>query len=505
MKLNQYLTILGVSAALLASSAVSWAEANESQKVDFELATNEVVQPVKAEEKAPDLTNNEDFVQRVRQELNLSMSDYRQLLNTLSDTKVRLELVSEEKTTLKEQLDNLDKQIDITNYKLVDAIGQIIQKENEIALLYDEIDIRGVAVEYQKNLLKDYFKVMYKEENQYFTVDADGSINAMKLLLSDGTVSDTLQDLDYLALLNETGAQILDKLQNLMKELEGRQLELSEKKDKLDTLKNDLALEKQQLDLQKESKEQLLRLTLGQETIYNQLLEQSMNEQEQMVSDIKNLSNAVAFIERKMEEDGDAFDAEKYKGLLDYKTKVLYDFQISSLGLGSKGFAWPVDPKRGVSAFFRDPSYVGVFGVQHSAIDIPQYQGTPVRAAADGVVYSARDNGYGYSYVVIAHADGFTSAYGHVSSILVSEGQTVAKGSIIALSGGMPGTLGAGYMTTGPHLHFEMRLNGSYVDPLAYLPIKVLTEDQVGNLPEKYQVRWNSEIEKSLTEPISRF
>ena len=60
--------------------------------------------------------------------------------------------------------------------------------------------------------------------------------------------------------------------------------------------------------------------------------------------------------------------------------------------------------------------YVGVFGVQHNAIDIPQYQGTPVRAVADGVVYVARDNGYGAA-IILSHAGGFMTVYGHVSSI----------------------------------------------------------------------------------------
>jgi len=488
MKLNQYITILAASAVLLANSAVSWAEESIVAK-DFEDVG----------------AKNEEFISRVRQEFDLSKTDYKQLLNTLSDTKERLEVVSEEKTTLKEQLNNIDDQISLTNERLVDVIGQIVQKENEIALLYDEIDIRGVAVEYQKNLLKDYIKVIYTEENQYFTINSDGSINAMKLLLADGSVSDTLQDLDYLELLNETGLQMLDKLQYLIKELEGRKLDLNEKKDKLDELKTELAVEKGQLDMKKESKEQLLRLTLGQEAIYSQLLEQTLNEQEQMVSDIKALGNAVAFLERKMEEEGADFDPEKYKAILDYKTKVLYDFQLGSLGIGVGGFAWPVDPDRGISAVFRDPGYVGVFGVQHNAVDIPEYQGSPIRAAADGVVYTARDNGYGYSYIILAHADGFTTAYGHVSSILVDEGQTVPKGSIIALSGGMPGTLGAGYMTTGPHLHFEMRLSGSFVDPLNYLPLDVLTEDQIGKLPEKYQDRWAEAALKALVAPIERF
>jgi len=73
----------------------------------------------------------------------------------------------------------------------------------------------------------------------------------------------------------------------------------------------------------------------------------------------------------------------------------------------------------------------------------------------------------------LAHRGGFITAYGHVSQFLVEPGERVYAGEPVALSGGMPGTKGAGVMTTGAHLHFEVIKGGVHVDPLEFLDDKV--------------------------------
>jgi len=131
--------------------------------------------------------------------------------------------------------------------------------------------------------------------------------------------------------------------------------------------------------------------------------------------------------------------------------------------------SWPVEPIYGISAHFDDAGYQKIFGFAHKAIDIPTEQGTTVVAPADGVVEEYVDNGTGYSWLTIRH-NGYATLYGHITDVLVKEGDTVWAGDPIAKSGGLPGSKGAGRMTTGPHLHFELITDEGHIDPEPYLP-----------------------------------
>lgn len=132
-------------------------------------------------------------------------------------------------------------------------------------------------------------------------------------------------------------------------------------------------------------------------------------------------------------------------------------------------FNWPVAPTLGLSAHFDDNAYQQRFGIPHHAIDIPTDQGTIIRAPAEGTVTTVKDNGLGYSYVIMDHGRGTLTIYGHVSGFIAKEGDHLEAGDPVAYSGGRPGSPGAGLLTTGPHLHFAVRQDGKLVDPLLYL------------------------------------
>lgn len=127
----------------------------------------------------------------------------------------------------------------------------------------------------------------------------------------------------------------------------------------------------------------------------------------------------------------------------------------SSGHAGAPHFIWPVHGPITSPFGMR-------WGVLHPGIDIGVPTGTPVHAAAAGqVVWCGWMSGYG-NFVVIDHGGGYATAYGHNSKILVHCGEDVSQGQVVSLSG-------CTGFCTGPHVHFEVRVNGTPVDPLGYL------------------------------------
>jgi murein DD-endopeptidase MepM/ murein hydrolase activator NlpD len=119
------------------------------------------------------------------------------------------------------------------------------------------------------------------------------------------------------------------------------------------------------------------------------------------------------------------------------------------------GFVWPV---HGVLT----SGFGWRWGRMHEGVDLAVSTGTPVVAAAAGtVIVAGWMGGYG-NLVVVDHGNGISTAYGHNTSVTVGVGQSVAQGQLIAYSGS------TGH-STGPHVHFEVRINGSPVDPMGYL------------------------------------
>lgn len=430
--------------------------------------------------------NAYSFMEGIKTEIKSSEVDLELINNTVNDTQNKLDETRLRIGTLTGQLMNLNSQIETTEAKIKNVEGQIQQKEDEIKLLEYEIAVKQAEITNQKQMFLEYLEMIYKQQSDFNSInEQELQLNTLKLLFADQNAGETLRSLKYSEILEESGRQIFTKLSDLMAEDQRNQKLMELKRRTLTELQISLSAEKADLEVKKRAKGALLKQTRGEEKIYQELLENSKKQQEEVQLEVDTLRENLIFIEKKAKELGADFDPANYAALFNgiENRKILEFLNGQPGGNAELQLRWPVSPSRGVTAYFREASYAQVFGMQHNAIDVRAYQNTPIRAPAEGIVYKAVDNGYGYSYVILAHQKGFMTVYGHVTKILVKPGQIIEAGEVIGLSGATPGTLGAGVYTTGPHLHFEVMKDGKYVDPLNYLNLAYL---KLESLPEKY-------------------
>ncbi|HOJ93183.1 MAG TPA: M23 family metallopeptidase, partial [Dictyoglomaceae bacterium] len=135
----------------------------------------------------------------------------------------------------------------------------------------------------------------------------------------------------------------------------------------------------------------------------------------------------------------------------------------SNVQKAQKGkLSWPVIGSISSKFGMRPHPILGGAPLSHTGIDIAVAYGTPIKAAASGkVIYAGWYGGYG-NLIILDHGGNISTLYGHLSKIVVKIGEEVAEGEII-------GYVGSTGLSTGPHLHFEVRVNGSPVDPAGWL------------------------------------
>ncbi len=342
--------------------------------------------------------------------------------------------------SLQNELSLLDAQVAKSELDLQALDFSVEEKRLEIQAAQHGINEAQGAIDQQQSYLADLVRTLYRYDQK----------DTLELLVAHDSFSEIVQDVRAATSLEQKVQSALDTVQEKKANLEREKSDRELRKLELENLQKEVAQATEALDAQREYKTTVLTETRSDEQQYNQLLEQSKQEQLAADTDIRSLE-------------------EQVKSKLGGTANTNSNPTIFT-GNRNVQLAWPVSPAKGISAYFHDPSYPYRRYFEHPAVDIPTPQGTAISSPDDAYVARAKNGGLGYSYILLVHSNSISTVYGHVSQINVAEDTFVKKGQIIGLSGGMPGTPGAGRLTTGAHLHFEVRLNGIPVNPLDYLP-----------------------------------
>ncbi len=344
--------------------------------------------------------------------------------------------------TAQSEAASLNNQLIILNSRISQAEIEIESTENEIAktnLQIQKLTADRAAldrkIENQKESISHLLRMSYRQ-NQ---------VSTLEILLLNDSLADFLNQLKYIDNTNHEISKNVKKLKENHELLSKNQESLKERRVELNSLKAELISNRNALEYEKQNKIYILEETRENEKEYQSLIAQAKREHQQAQSEINSLEVSVR---------------QKLASLIE-----------DPLESSDSTITWPI-PKNVITSHFHDPRYPyrHIIG-EHSGIDVRAAQGTTLRAAADGYVARVKFDGTSaYAYIMIIHANNLSTVYGHVSAVNVQADQFVVQGQVIGRTGGAPGSPGSGAFSTGPHLHFEVRLNGLPVNPLNYLP-----------------------------------
>ena len=358
------------------------------------------------------------------------ISEAKKERDSLKKTKTDLEKVKKELETSKTNLNNYITQLDgqLTDIQgKIDALNnEIAEKEQQIETTTEELAEAEAIQKAQYEAMKKRIKFMYER----------GDTMYLELLTQSGTFSAMLNKAENIEMLSAYDRQ---KLNEYIATTELIRL-----------TKEALEEEKATLDEAKAAKEE-------EEANLQALIDTKANELSAVKSDISNKEAAIKEYEAEIKAENEAIAALEREVAAD--KEALYSRYMYDGGM----FTWPAPSYTRISDNYgmRMHPTLGIEKM-HNGIDLAAPSGSPVKAAYNGTVVAADYNSTMGNYIMINHGGGLYTIYMHMSALYVSKGQDVTSGTKI-------GAVGSTGRSTGPHLHFGVRLNGNYVSPWNYL------------------------------------
>jgi murein DD-endopeptidase MepM/ murein hydrolase activator NlpD len=346
-----------------------------------------------------------------------------------------------------DELEAVERSLAAAEERLAELTGQLAAAEEALAGAVDRLE-RAVR-EFQsatKRLMRSQEALdrhLAELHTQIAAAYVYGGSNTTYLaaavdgISNSSSVTDYLTTLDKLHVGTERKNEIVDQVERLVAEVAARREEVERHR------KQRMAEERDA----REARDLMVALTDEQEAVVAQIAEQRA-EREVLLAQLEDEQEAAEALVEQLVAESEALSAELAK----------YRWHAGAPGAG--GLLWPTDGR--VTSTF-GPRQHPILDIKrlHAGIDIPAPTGQPVVAAAGGKVVSAGTRGgYGLT-VVIAHGGGISTVSAHLSRLDVKTGQEVREGDLI-------GAIGSTGLSTGPHLHFEIRRNGIPVDPLAW-------------------------------------
>ncbi|WP_236912984.1 murein hydrolase activator EnvC family protein [Clostridium sp. Cult1] len=337
-------------------------------------------------------------------------------IQQMDDTKKEIKNLETQTKDVSSQIEELDKEMDQAVVELEKVEKELDKLNEDINTTLKELEEAEEKIDGKQDTFNSRLRVMYK----------NGNVGYLEVLLAAANISDFLTRKDMVQSIVNHDVELIKYMKEQRDIIENKKTELQAKRASVEVARS--KLQDRQNDLAKATRAKELLMT-------------------ELQKDLK-----------KAEEQYDKLN----KLAKDIESEIVKRQRVDGPYSGGV-MSWPVPGHTRISSPYGYRIHP-VFKTKklHTGIDIPASRGTNVIAAADGtVIYSGSLGGYGKT-IMIDHGGGIVTLYGHNSSLVVSEGTEVQKGDTIA-------KIGSTGISTGPHCHFEVRKNGSYVDPIPWL------------------------------------
>ena len=341
--------------------------------------------------------------------------------SSIKATESEIKKVEKQQNSLLDEIESLDLEINSVEKELTNIQNQINKINAGIKEKEQTIKDNEEKLKTENELLQKRVAVMYE----------NGKASYWKILLESDGVVDFLKRYELVNMMINSNQELIVEIDELSKKVESEKKELENDKVVVEAAKKQEAAHQKQLATSRSSKESRFKLLEKDAKALQQQLDREKAESDRLEQELKNLSKT---------------------------STVVYD--------SSTSFIWPLpatSKKITCQYGYRTHPVTGVKNSFHTGVDIGNAPtGTDIYAVKSGKVITAGWNTAYGNRVIIDHGNGITTMYAHASKILVSVGDTVKQGQVIAKVGS------TGY-STGPHLHFEVRKDGTAQNPKNYI------------------------------------
>ena len=358
-------------------------------------------------------------------------------LQEAQDEKAQLEKALKEAQStiedLKDSKGDIESKVTELNQQLIDISARITDLENQLTAKSEDIqetkdELAGAKEREAQQYADMKVRIQFMYEN--------GQTSYLEALLSSRNISEFLNSADYIAQIQSYDRQKLTEYQDTVESIVNLEAQLEQGYTDLEALKSTVESNKATVAAMMRQKESELADISGD-------IEDAQSDADYYAAEIQAQEELIAAIKRAEAEKAAAgVEEHPYTG-------GAFRWPCPSSTRVTSDYGTRVSPMSGASS-------------NHKGIDIGASAGADIIAAADGTVTAASYSSAAGNYMMIDHGGGLYTVYMHASSLLVSPGQTVSAGDVIA-------KVGSTGISTGSHLHFGVSLNGSYVSPWSYL------------------------------------